>query len=262
MAAQPDSERSVFDVAGRRALITGASQGIGAEIASTLARAGVDLVLSDRDNGKLATHAQDLRENCGVRVATIAADLSDPQTVEGLASAALTAFDGLDILVNNAGIAILEPVRDVRAQNWDAAMAVNLRAPALLAARVGTAMADAGHGGKIINVASTAALTPLAEHYAYCASKAALLMATKVLALELGPRGVRSNAVCPTVVMTELGQKVWGDEAKAAPMLARIPAGHFAVPSDVANAVLFLASAASDMVNGLELTVDGGYTAT
>jgi NAD(P)-dependent dehydrogenase (short-subunit alcohol dehydrogenase family) len=138
-------------------------------------------------------------------------------------------------------------------------MAVNLRAPALLGARIGAAMAADG-GGAIVNVASLAGLRALPEHYAYCTSKAGLIMATKVLALELGPRGVRANALCPTVVLTEMGQQVWGEQAKAAPMLARIPLGRFGMPADVAEAVVWLASDASGMVNGAELALDGGFT--
>ncbi len=102
-------------------------------------------------------------------------------------------------------------------------------------------------------------LRALPEHYGYCVSKAGLIMVTKVPALELGRFGVQANVVCPTVILTEMGQRVWGPEEKAAPMFARIPAGHFGVPADVANAVLYLASPASDMVNGVELPVDGGY---
>ncbi|MGH3952128.1 MAG: SDR family NAD(P)-dependent oxidoreductase, partial [Pseudonocardiaceae bacterium] len=124
-----------------------------------------------------------------------------------------------------------------------------------------TAMAEAG-GGRIINISSAAALRALPEHYAYGASKAGLNMATKVLSTEFGPRGVRANSICPTVILTEMAEQVWGEEAKAAPMLARIPAGHFGVPDDVAGAVLYLASPAAEMVNGTELVLDGGYTAT
>ena len=101
-------------------------------------------------------------------------------------------------------------------------------------------MVEQGTGGSIVTVASAAALAPLPEHYAYCASKAGLVMATKVLARELGPHGIRANSVCPTVVLTEMGQRVWGEEAKAAPMLARIPLGRFAVPHEVSDAVVWL----------------------
>jgi NAD(P)-dependent dehydrogenase (short-subunit alcohol dehydrogenase family) len=243
-------------LAGRRALVTGASRGIGAAVASALAAAGADVVLSGRDARSLESVAESLT---GVRTAIITADLADPADVERLAAAALEAFDGLDILVNNAGITFPELAADLTVGAWDATMAVNLRAPALLGARIGAAMAADG-GGSIVNIASLAGLRALPEHYAYAASKAALIMATKVLALELGPAGVRANAICPTVVLTEMGQQVWGEQKKAAPMLARIPLGRFGVPADVAAAVVWLASDASGMVNGAELPLDGGFT--
>jgi NAD(P)-dependent dehydrogenase (short-subunit alcohol dehydrogenase family) len=243
-------------LAGRRALVTGASRGIGAAIATRLAAEGADVVLSGRDSALLESVADKLT---GVRTAVLPADLSDAAAVERLAAEALAAFDGLDILVNNAGITFPELAADVTVAAWDTTMAVNVRAPALLGARIGAAMAADG-GGSIVNVASLAGLRALREHYSYSASKAALIMATKVLALELGPAGVRANAVCPTVVLTDMGQQVWGAPEKAAPMLARIPVGHFGVPSDVANAVVWLASDASAMVNGAEIALDGGFT--
>jgi NAD(P)-dependent dehydrogenase (short-subunit alcohol dehydrogenase family) len=245
---------------GRRALVTGASRGIGSAVAEAMAAAGADLVLSGRAAPDLEDLAARLADAHGVRTAVVPADLADAASVEALARDALDAFDGLDVLVNNAGISFPEPVTGLSVEHWDAVMAVNLRAPALLAARVGAAMVEAGRGGKIVNIASAAGLRALPEHYGYCTSKAGLVMATKVLALELGPHDIQANVVCPTVILTEMGQRVWGEAEKAAPMLGRIPAGHFGVPADVANAVLFLASSASDMVNGVELPVDGGYT--
>jgi NAD(P)-dependent dehydrogenase (short-subunit alcohol dehydrogenase family) len=215
------------------------------------------VVLSGRDRAALDAVAAGLPG--GVRAAVLPADLADVDAVERLAADALTVFDGLDILVNNAGITFPELAADLTVAAWDTTMAVNLRAPALLGARIGAAMAADG-AGSIVNVSSLAGLRALTEHYAYSASKAALNMATKVLALELGPSGVRVNAVCPTVVLTEMGQQVWGDKEKAAPMLARIPLGRFGVPSDVADAVVWLASDASAMVNGAELALDGGFT--
>ena len=136
-------------------------------------------------------------------------------------------YGGLDVLINNAGISYPELVVDVSADRMDEVLDVNLRAPALLAARIGRAMADAG-SGSIINVSSTAGIRALSEHYVYCMTKAALIMATKVLALELGPFGVRANVICPAVTLTDMGQKVWLDNPdKAAPMLSRIPLGRF-----------------------------------
>ena len=243
-------------LAGRRALVTGASRGIGAAVVTGLAAAGADVILSGRDVASLESVAASVH---GVRTAVIPADLAETASVEQLAASALGVFDGLDILVNNAGITFPELAADLTVSAWDMTMAVNLRAPAMLGARIGTAMAADG-GGSIVNVASLAGLRALTEHYAYSASKAALIMATKVLALELGPYGVRANAICPTVVLTEMGQQVWGEQKKAAPMLARIPLGRFGVPSDVADAVVWLASDASAMVNGAELALDGGFT--
>lgn len=247
-------------LAGRRALVTGAAQGIGSAIADALAEAGALVVASGRDAARLGDYSRQLRARTGAQVYEISADISSAAEVERLAAGALAAFDGLDILVNNAGVSFPEPLVDITADRWDAVMAVNVRAPALLAARIGAAMARAGHGGSIVNIASAAATTALAEHYSYCTSKAALVMITKMLALELGPANIRSNVICPTVVMTEMGQRVWGDPQTAAPLLGRVPIGRFAQPGDVAAAVLYLVSDASGIVNGARIDIDGGYS--
>jgi NAD(P)-dependent dehydrogenase (short-subunit alcohol dehydrogenase family) len=250
----------VLRLDGKRALITGAAKGIGADIARAFASAGASLVLSGRDEDELSRAGAALHDEFGVDVRSAAADLTLAEAPATLARRAAEAFGGLDILVNNAGISLPEPVVDTDPGNFDATIAVNLRAPALLAAAVGAQMVAQGTGGAIVTVASAAALAPLPDHYAYCASKAGLVMATKVLARELGPHGIRANSVCPTVVLTEMGQRVWGEQAKAAPMIARIPLGRFAVPHEVSDAVVWLCSDAASMVNGVEIAVDGGYT--
>ncbi|WP_280273585.1 SDR family NAD(P)-dependent oxidoreductase [Nocardia wallacei] len=243
---------------GKRVLITGASRGIGADLADAFAGAGATLVLSGRDAEALSAQARKLQEQYGIRAAGVAADLSEPDAPARLAAEAAAVFGGLDVLINNAGISHPQRVTDLTAAAFDEVLTVNLRAPALLAAEVGTAMAESG-GGAIVTVASAAALRALPEHYAYCTSKAGLVMATRVLALELGPRGVRANSVCPTVVLTDMGRKVWGEAAKSAPMLARIPLGRFAVPAEVSATTLFLASDLAAMINGVEVPIDGGY---
>lgn len=244
---------------GKRALVTGGTRGIGREIAGALAGAGADVIVSGRDRAGVAGAVEQLEDAHDVRVRGLAADLRDGNEVERLADAAWRELEGLDVLVNNAGISHLEPVVDVSPDLWDEVMAVNLRAPAVLGSRIGGRMANARSGGSIINIASLAGQRALADHYAYGTSKAGLIMATKMLALELGPHGVRANALCPTVVLTDMGQRVWGEESKAAPMLARIPAGRFVTPSEVADAVLYLASDASVMVNGVDIAIDGGF---
>jgi NAD(P)-dependent dehydrogenase (short-subunit alcohol dehydrogenase family) len=245
---------------GKRALITGATKGIGADIARAFASAGASLVLSGRGETELSTMRGALADEYGSEIHIAAVDLARPDGPAELALRAGKAFGGLDVLVNNAGISHPQPVVDTDPDLFDATIAVNLRAPALLASAVGAAMVAQGTGGSIITVASAAALAPLPDHYAYCASKAGLVMATKVLARELGPHGIRANSVCPTVVLTEMGQRVWGEQAKAAPMIARIPLGRFAVPHEVSDTVVWLASDAASMINGVDIPVDGGYT--
>lgn len=245
---------------GKRALITGATKGIGADIARAFASAGARVVLSGRDESELAAAKTALALEFNVEVCTAAVDLALTDGPSRLAQLSAEAFGGLDVLVNNAGISHPQPALETDPALFDQTIALNLRAPALLASALGAVMVKQGTGGSIITVASAAALSPLPDHYAYCASKAGLVMATKVLARELGAHGIRANSVCPTVVLTEMGQRVWGEREKAAPMLARIPLGRFAVPQEVSDAVVWLASDAAAMVNGVDIPVDGGYT--
>jgi NAD(P)-dependent dehydrogenase (short-subunit alcohol dehydrogenase family) len=246
-------------LSGARTLITGASRGIGADLARAFAEAGASLVLSARDGAALQVEADRLSAEYDVETRVVVADLSQPDAPEQLAAASLEAFNGLDVLVNNAGISHPELVVDLSAELLDDVLNVNLRAPSLLAARIGAQMANAG-SGSIITVASAAGLRALPEHYGYCISKAGLLMATKMLALELGQSGVRANSICPTVTLTDMGQRVWLDHPdKAAPMLDRIPLRRFAYPNEVSATAVWLASDASSMVNGVDLPIDGGY---
>lgn len=252
-------EQQQRPLSSRKALITGASRGIGADIARAFAAAGADLVLTARDGATLEAPAARLAAEHGVRTAVLSADLADPEVPDRLWDEANSLIDGLDVLVNNAGLSHPESIEALDTAHFDETMQVNLRAPALLAARAGAAMAASG-GGAILTIASAAALRPLAEHYAYSTAKAGLVMATRTLALELGERGVRANSICPTVVLTDMGQKVWGEQpAKAAPMLARIPQSRFAQPREVSDVAVWLASDAASMVNGAEIPVDGGY---
>jgi NAD(P)-dependent dehydrogenase (short-subunit alcohol dehydrogenase family) len=219
-------------------------------------------VISGRDKVALADLARRLTEQHGVPVIPVMADLAEPDSVERLAEQALAAYHGLDVLINNAGISYPELVVDLSASRMDEVIQVNLRAPALLAARIGKAMAAAG-SGSIINLSSTAGIRALSEHYVYCMTKAALIMATKVLALELGPSGVRANAICPTVTLTDMGQRVWLDNPeKAAPMLGRIPLGRFVEPAEVSATAVWLASDDAAMINGVHLPIDGGLLVT
>ena len=247
-----------FALTGRRALVTGASRGIGAAIAEVYADAGADLVLVARDGAALARVAGRI-EAAGRRCLTVAADLATREGPARAARAALDAWGGIDVLVNAAGIARLGPATSLGLDDWDETMAVNLRAPFALAQALAPGMIERGRG-KIVNVSSQAGVIALDDHAAYVASKGALNALTKALCAEWGRHDVQVNAICPTVVMTDMGRENWSDPARRDPFVAATPARRFAEPVEVADMALFLASDASNMVNGALMMVEGGYT--
>jgi 2-deoxy-D-gluconate 3-dehydrogenase len=248
-----------FGLAGKRALVTGASKGIGLEICKVLADAGADVVAVARDRDGLA-EARQAVEAQGRRCLVVEADMATVEGPRTAAGQALDAWGGIDILVNNAGITFVEPILETTVEHWDLIQAVNLRAPFLLAQALAPGMIDR-RMGKIVNVSSQTSGIVIPDHAAYAASKNGLNALTKCMTIEWAPFNVQSNAICPTVIMTPMGEKVWGDPAKGDPMKAKIPLGRFGKPIEVADLVLFLASSASDMITGETIYLDGGYTA-
>jgi NAD(P)-dependent dehydrogenase (short-subunit alcohol dehydrogenase family) len=248
-----------FSVTGKKAVVTGGSKGIGAEVARVLAQAGADIAIVGRDRAGLA-ETKAAVEAAGRDCLVIEADFRTEEGPQQAGRQALDFFGTVDILVNNAGIANVKRLLDVSVAEWDEVQAVNLRAPFILAQVLAPGMI-ARRSGKIINVSSQASIIALDDHAAYCASKGGLNMLTKVMAAEWGPHNIQSNAVAPTVILTPMGDKVWGDPAKSEPMLAKIPLRRFGKPVEVADLVLFLASPASDLICGEVILIDGGYTA-
>lgn len=248
-----------FALTGKTALVTGATKGIGFETCKVLADAGADIAAVGRDAKGLAEVSAAVKA-AGRRCVTIAADMGTADEPVKAAQEALAAFGTVDILVNNAGVALLGHLTDYAVADWDATMAVNLRAPFLLARTLAPAMI-AQKRGKIINVSSQAGVAGLDAHGAYCASKGGLNMLTKVMTVEWAKHNIQINTICPTVILTPMGEEVWGKPEVGDPMKAKIPANRFGRPVEVADAVLFLASSASDMICGHDLLVDGGYTA-
>lgn len=247
-----------FSLAGRKAMVTGASKGIGAEICAVFADAGADIVAVARDADGLAETAGVVRA-AGRRCLTIHADLA---TVEGPRQAAREAqeqWGTIDILVNNAAVARTGPASTFSVSDWDETMAVNLRAPFLLAQALAERMI-AQRWGKIINVSSQTGVIALDDHAAYASSKGGLNALTKSLCAEWARHNIQVNAICPTVVMTPMGVRVWGEESKGRPMLEKTPARRFGEPVEIADMALYLASPASGLVNGAIMMIEGGYT--
>jgi len=245
-----------ISLAGKVAFISGASKGIGVAAAEVLASAGASLALTARDQAGLQDTARAARDK-GVAVWTRTAELVDAGEVKSLGEAALDELGRVDILVNNAGLTMPQSILDLGLDEWHTTFDVNLLAPVLLAQAFAPGMIHRGHG-KIINVSSRAALGALADNVAYCSSKAALVVATRVMAIEFGPHNVQANCVAPTVTLTPMAQQIWTPGPRTDAKLARIPAGRFAEASDVAKTILFLASPLSDFVNGTTIPVDGG----
>jgi NAD(P)-dependent dehydrogenase (short-subunit alcohol dehydrogenase family) len=240
-----------MEFAGKRVLVTGAGKGIGRVTAKMLAEKGAEVVALSRT-------AEDLEQlKVEIDCATITCDLADPAATR---RAAITA-QPLDLLVNNAGTTRLDPFLDTSEETFDWLMNVNAKAPMIIAQETARDMIRRGHKGAIVNVSSMAAFQGVPEHTAYCATKGALDAMTRVMAVELGPHGIRVNCVNPVVTLTPMAVKAWSDEAKAASMLNRIPLGRFVEPEEVASVILFLLSDRSAMVNGSEILVDGGFRA-
>ena len=252
-------ETPAFDIAGKRALVTGGSRGIGQHAALSLAHAGCDLAIGGRDRAALdetAAEARHLGRVCHV----LAADLADTDAAIQMAQEADRLLGGVDILLNNAGVSFPESALETTQANWDATLAINLKAPLFIAQQVAPGMIARG-GGKIIMLCSCAGVVALADHAAYCASKGGMVLLTKVLALEWARHNIQVNAIAPTVILTPMGEQVWGAPEKRDPMIAKIPAGRFGMPVEVSGAVVFLASSASNFINGETLVIDGGYSA-
>ncbi len=252
----------LFSLAGRVAVITGGSSGIGAGMAAALAGAGAQVVLVARDAQRLAAAVEALHGDSGHgQGAWVSADLADRSEVERAGEEAAAAFGPPDILVNCAGINLRPPLSSLTPADWDLTMAVNLTAPFLLGQRYGPAMAERGWG-RIINVTSQQAQRAFFDSGAYGASKGGLAALTRSQSEAWARFGVCCNSVCPGFVPSRLNARVAGDPVRSAAMAARTMVGRNGEPADFAGMTVFLASRASDYVTGQTLYVDGGFSAT
>lgn len=239
-----------YDFSGKTALVTGAGKGIGRAVAKELSNCGAQVIAISRTQEDLDSLKKEINS-----VKTICLDISDVTAMQK----ELESLGPIHLLVNNAAVTDLQPFVEVTPDTYDRIMNTNVKAVMFVSQLVAKKMIEQNSGGAIVNVSSQASQIALKNHTVYCVSKSAVDMLTKMMGLELGPHKIRVNAVNPTVVMTDMGKLAWSDPAKAKPMLARIPLGKFADVDDVVNAVLFLLSERSAMINATMLPVDGGF---
>jgi NAD(P)-dependent dehydrogenase (short-subunit alcohol dehydrogenase family) len=247
-------EYPTFDLSGQAALVTGASRGIGADVARALAHAGAAVALGARDVDDIRA----LAEETGGHAVRL--DVRDPRESERAVAETVERFGKLDILVNNAGLGTNHDALEATEREWDDLFAVNVKGVFFTCQAAGRRMLERGYG-RIVNMSSQAGSVGLPRHAAYCASKGGVNQITRVLALEWGPRGVTANAVAPTFIRTPGTAERLDRPDFLADVLARIPVGRVGTAMDVAGAVVFLASPSSGLVNGAVLAVDGGWTA-
>lgn len=245
-----------FRLDGKRALVTGASSGIGLGAAVALAEAGAAVTLVARNPGALETVRDAIRAQGG-QAEALALDITDLTAT----AAAVAARGPFDVMVNSAGLARHAPALDTTPDDYDTAMNLNLRAAYFLTREVARGLIAAGKPGSLINVSSQMGHVGGPDRAVYCANKHALEGMTKAMALEWAPNGVRVNTLCPTFIRTPLGEQTLKNPERRAWILSKIKLGRVGEIEDLMGPAVFLASDASAMVTGTHLIVDGGWTA-
>ena len=247
----------LFDLGGKVALVTGGNAGLGQGIAVALAKAGADIAVASRQP---ASETAALVHALGRRCVELRADLTSIEPIPGMMFSTLSAFGRLDILVNNAGTIRRADAVDFSEQDWDDVMNVNLKSAFFLCQAAGRHFIANG-GGKIVNIASMLSFQGGIRVPSYTASKSGIAGITRLLANEWGGKGVNVNAIAPGYMITDNTAPLRADADRSKAILDRIPAGRWGEASDLAGAAVFLASRASDYVNGAIIPVDGGWLA-
>jgi NAD(P)-dependent dehydrogenase (short-subunit alcohol dehydrogenase family) len=250
---------SLFDLTGRRALVTGGNSGIGAAMARALGLAGARLLLVARREAELNATAQALRDE-GIDASGLSADLVDPDAAGAAARAAEQRLGGVDILVNAAGVNLRQPFDEVTPEAWQAQLALHLGAPFFLTQALAPGMAARGWG-RIVNIASLQSFRAFADSAPYGAGKGGIVQLTRAVAQAWGSKGITCNAIGPGFFPTALTAPVFADAALAARHAASTCVGRNGELADLNGATVFLASNASAYVTGQTLMVDGGYSA-
>jgi 2-deoxy-D-gluconate 3-dehydrogenase len=244
----------LFDLTGRRALVTGGAGGLGRAMAEALAEAGASIAVLGRSERTEVVAGE-------LGAVAVRADLTDPAELARGFGDALARLGGLDVLVAGHGIGVRAPALEHEPSDWDAVIATNLTSVFQLCKLAGGVMVEQGRG-KIVTVASMLSFSGGLRVSSYAASKGGIAQLTKALANEWAAHGVNVNAIAPGYFKTEMTAGIWRDDPeRSAQILARLPAGRWGAPADLKGAMVFLASAASDYVHGIVLPVDGGWLA-
>lgn len=247
-----------FDLSGRVALVTGASEGLGQSIALSLAQAGADIVACGRRSGALASTVSEIAA-LGRRAEFCAADLTQLSEIERMKAFVVEHFGRLDVLVNSAGYTVTKPASEISEEDWDKTLDISFKGLFFCCQILGAVMRRRGYG-KIINLGSTIGRTTVLGRAVYGGVKAGIVHLSESLAVEWAADGVRVNVLAPTAVLTPSRAVLLHGEFLEQ-MVSRIPLGRIAEPHDVAAAAVYLASPASDFVTGQTLYVDGGLVA-
>jgi 2-dehydro-3-deoxy-D-gluconate 5-dehydrogenase len=247
----------LFDLGGKRALVVGGTTGLGQAMALGLARAGADVCVAGLGTQGMEETAAAIAA-LGRRGASFSVDVTDEANVKRLMQDVVDRLGGIDVLVNSQGAVHLQPAAEFDMADWQRVMDVNLKSVVLCCKHAGRHMLAAGRG-KIVNVSSVRAFQGRAQDLAYAPSKGAVNQLTRSLAIEWGPRGINVNAIAPVFTLTAINRALLADPAKLEWVLSRIPMKRLGELEDLFGPVVFLASAASDFVNGHTLPVDGGW---
>lgn len=247
-------------MADKVALVTGAGRGIGRAVATTMARAGADVLVNDLKADSCDETAASIQE-LGRKVVVVEGDISNESNVRAVVERGIASLGRIDILVNNAGVVGRKSIFDTSEKDWDQLLDVNLKGTFLCSKYVAEKMKDQGVKGRIVNISSIMGEVALPPRPAYCASKGGIIALTRDLAAELAQYGINVNSVAPGWVETDLTASYFAQKNVHDYLIERIPLGRFCLPEEIANVVCFISSELGQYITGQVIFVDGGWTA-